>query len=297
VPTAGYQISVPFMSVASFKAHPTFLDLGGLRSGDTVAADQDAELYNILLEASAWANNFCRIPLQAHVFTQQDRVQTDKRGCIYIYPEHPPVRQVMQFSYATNPGALAQTFSPSYIIEDQRNIVIQLAASALSWSGPLQLGPPVTAYPLFSSTVYACGFTATTLANNGTAGQSTMTVSDPTAIQPGDLIRIWEPGYEEAVYVASTWVPVNTYPPVATAIPLASPLKYNHAINTTVSGLEPNVHLAIANKAVDLLQRPGTNSKPFPGRQLRNETTDQNQPSSKFEARAMQLLLPYQDVR
>lgn len=42
--TPGGIPTVPFVSVAGFKAHPTYLDLQNLRSGDSVGLDQDQEL-------------------------------------------------------------------------------------------------------------------------------------------------------------------------------------------------------------------------------------------------------------
>ena len=86
--------TVPYVSTAAFTAHPTYLDLDDLRSGAISAADQTAELNNLLLMASQWADNRCDQPLRAHTKVQNCRARIDRNGNLKVHPDHTPVRAV-----------------------------------------------------------------------------------------------------------------------------------------------------------------------------------------------------------
>src|SRR5690242_5651213 len=125
----------PFVQPAAFRAHPTYLDTNNLRSGSSVQADQDAELFNILLIASAMAENECNQPIQAHVQTDNRRVYVDRRGRLHLYPDHAPVRTVLSYSYQLGPSTtVTSVANPTCWIEDGRQIIVDLAGSASSWS-------------------------------------------------------------------------------------------------------------------------------------------------------------------
>lgn len=296
----GRLIVDPFVSINSFRAHPTYLDLQNLRSGDLIAADQDDELFNLLLESSGWAEDYCRKPLRGHVKTDYTRVTPDRFGRLYIYPTEPPVRQVLSIAYSMQAGGVGQVTvnNPVVTIEDGSQVVYEIGASAFSWSGPLQFGGPVPGYPLYVTMIYASGWTATTVSTPVAAGATAVTVNDPTGLQPLDMLRVWDPSFDETLYVASTWTPVNTYPPVPTSIPLVAPTLYPHSQAATVSGLPPSVHLAIVHKTIDLLQRPGEQNSQYPGSRVRSQTkNDHDEAGSDHEARAMRILTPFRDVR
>lgn len=295
---AGTLLQVPFMSVASFKAHPTYLDLQNLRSGDTRLADQDDALLMVLLEACGWAEDYCRIPLHAHLQTDFDRIRADRNGFLKIYPDALPVRRVMSLGTSVTPGSYQTFTNPVCQIEGGGQIVTQLYGQNNTWSGALQLGTPSPGAELFYQLVYVAGYTATVLSAPAAVGATSVTVADPTGIYPGDMLRIWDPGYEEPLIVAATYTPVEVFPPVATVVPLVSPLLYAHQPNVTVSGLPAEVHLAIAHKTVDLLQRPGDSNTSWPGASVKVSTKAATpQPNSASEAKAMRILNHYQDVR
>lgn len=266
----------PYVSAASFVAHPTYLDLDDLRSGDTSGADQTAALNDLLLMASRWADNRAgNMPLAAHQYTQNVRTSSDRYGNVKIHPDHIPYISLTSFSYGFTPTSLTTLTSATAWAEDARNLVISMVSPGVtSWAGSLQFGPPASVSRLFTQTVYLAGFVATILADDAGQGDSSVTVTDPTGIIPGGVYRIWEPGSEEYVTVASDYVPAAvTVPPTPTVIPLASPLLKAHTPGHDFSGMPEDLRLAVINYAISQLMRPDTAAEDsYPDTQLDSGT-------------------------
>src|SRR5690349_24714138 len=104
----GAVLTVPYVTVASFRAWPSMLALSNLNIYSTNQTDQDGALYEQLLQASQWAMDECDQPLHAHVQIDngQDRVRAD--GRLSHHADHNPVRQLTGFSYGFN-GPVGQT--------------------------------------------------------------------------------------------------------------------------------------------------------------------------------------------
>lgn len=254
-------LTEPYVMPVEFKAHPTFLDLGNLRSGSSSQAEQDAELYNILLRASSWADNFVSAGgFKAHTVVEQCRTSVDGDGRLRLTPSDIPALSVQQVAYGASPTLITTLTNPTVWIEDGRQVIVELAGAS-SWSGSLQFGPPVGRMA-FVQWAYTAGYATTTLAATATASAASITVTDPTGlvgpsgILPGTTLRIWNPGKEEAVTVAST------YTPGSTTVPLTAALKNTHTYTAGpgsaigVSALPADAHLAVINAAVCLLARP-----------------------------------------
>jgi hypothetical protein len=245
-------ITVPYVTVASFRASPTFLDSKTLNVGSVAAADQDAELYNQLLKASSWASNtVCNMPLHAHANSENLRLRPDRNGLIKFLASDAPVRAVTAFSYGYNPGAgnlRAVTDLTSQWIEGDAQVVFSFGLGSAGFNS-LQFGPAYGS-ELFTTWGYVAGFANTTLTNAPIAGASSLLVKDPTGIYAGDTLRIWEPGKEEAVTVGPAYVAG------ATTLPLTAPLINAHTIGAGISGFPPDILQAVTNYAVALLMRP-----------------------------------------
>lgn len=299
MPTPGVILRQPFVSVAGFKAHPTFLDLQNLRSLDPSPADQDEQLLAILLEASetAQGGSLCNQPLQGHLVTQYGQGRTDKWGRLSIHADDGPVRRLVSLSYGVSIGTAVTVTSPSYRVVDNIQIQVELANSGLSWSGALQLGPPSAAVELLTTAVYVAGFANSVLTATANAATSTLTVADPTGIEPGDILRVWDPGASEQVQVTAGYTPVPSTIPAATAIPLVTPLVSQHLAGVHVSGLPSDAYTAVVYLAIDMLQKPGTSSPNWPGGRSRAATAKNDPPSSVYWNRAKNLLRPYMAVR
>jgi len=292
------KLVVPFVTVPTFKAHPTYLDLANLRSGDSSQADQDAELFNCLLMGSAYAENFCNQPLQAHLQTDNRRLFVDRWGRLHLFADHGPVRTVLSYSYQTGPSSIATSIStPPFWIEDGRHVTVDVGGSSVAWSGSLQLGAPSTSQELFTSFTYVAAFANTVLINSPAGGASNIQVANPTGIFAGDTLRIWEPGKEESVVVGSSWAGQNTYPFTSATIPLVGTTQFAHTAGAGVTGFDEDLLLATIYLTVDGLQRWGTSSANWPGARVKSATGKKAEDASAWEQKAMRLLLSYRRVR
>jgi hypothetical protein len=264
-------LTQPYVSVAEFRTAPTWLDSQDLVPGGNQGA-QDDELSNVLLRASAWADNYCELRLGAHTVVEQTRARPDRDGLLYLTPSNFPVRSVTALGYGCSPQdmTLLPSLSQTWV-EDSRGIVISLLPFSAQFIGSLQFGPvPRPDAELFIQYSYVAGYANTTLASPATGGASSITVKDATGFMApatgiigtlaGSTARIWEPGVEEAVTVASGYTAGNT------TIPLTSPLANAHTAGAVVSEFPAEVRQAIISYAVALLMREDvTGDEPWPG--------------------------------
>jgi hypothetical protein len=154
---------------------------------------------------------------------------------------------------------------------------------------------------VFVQLTYTAGWVATQLTASALAGATTLTVADPTGILPGQSYRIWEPGFEEDVTVATSWVPPAASAPIApTSVTLASPTTFAHAAGHDVSGMPSDMRLAVTNYAVSALMRPDTSHEDsYPDTPLSSGTRqkDPRQDGSGLVKEAERILSRYQRVR
>lgn len=291
----------PYVSAAYFRAHPTYLDLDDLRYGDPSATDQTAQLTDLLLMSSAWADGYCEQPLSAHQNAQNLRTRFSRDGTLKIHPDHTPVITVSSLAYGYTPTSLTTYTNPSVWSEDERNLVIQIGGTSSPWSGSLQFGQPASGYPLYAQLTYTAGFVATTLTASSNAGVGSLLVTDPTGIQPGAVYRIWEPGAEESVTVAASFTPpAVTVPPVATSVPLATPTLFAHTAGQDFTNMEHDARLAIVNYTVAQLLRPDTAAEDsYPDTRMASGTrqTDSRKDGSGLIDEAERLLERFRRTR
>jgi hypothetical protein len=288
-------LTIPFVTVASFRAHPTYLDTNNLRSGSSVQADQDAELFNCLLIASAQVENFCNQPIQAHIQTDYDRTFIDRHGRLKHKAEDGPVRLLQSYTYATTLTQVTSVGTPVFRVESDTQIIVEPAGQNSSWTGALQFNAPATTWELYTSWTYVAGYANTTMASCG-LGATSITVSNPTGIFAGDILRIWEPGKEESVVVGAGWAGQNTTPFTPVAIPISA-TAFAHATTSGVTGFDQNLALATMYYAVDGLQRYGTSSANWPGAKVKSATGKKTEDASAWEQKAMRALLTYRRSR
>lgn len=294
--------STPYVSAAAFKAHPTYLDTDGLVSGNPYPEAQDAELTNLLLQASAWADNECDQPLGAHLKTQSARTRTDQAGMLRIHADHGPVGTVASLAYGWSPTSLTTLDSPSVWVEDGANLVITLGGASTAWTGSLQVG--FGAGPgseTFVQLSYVAGFVATQLSAAATAAATSITVADPTGIEPGGTYRIWEPGREETITVSPSWQPpAPSLMPVPATVLLAAPTVFDHEAGHDVSNLPADVRLAVVLYTISLLMRPDSSAEDeFPDASMNSSTRgkDSRTTGQGLVTEARRILTSYQRVR
>jgi hypothetical protein len=303
-------LTQPYVSVAEFRAAPTWLDSDDLIPGGT-STQQDEELYNVLLRASSWADEFAgggtdRPWFGAHLVTEQCRTRINRDGQVFLHPADHPVRQITGLAYGANPqdmtvlSDLTQTW-----VEDSRGIVVSVIPWRGSWTGTIEFG--AVSQPggqMFIQYQYVSGYCNTTLAAQASSGASVIQVADPTGLQApsasllgalsGSTARIWDPALEEAVSIATGYVTGNS------TVPLQAPLANTHAAGVIVSEFPAAVRQAIICYAVGLLMREDESSQePFPstpyGPTARRSTTKGKAGGLVDEAE--RLLKPYRRVR
>jgi hypothetical protein len=255
-------LTVPYVTAAEFRAAPTWLDTDDLIPGGA-AARQDAELTNVLIRASEWANNVCNhdFGLKARSVTERLRGRYNRRGILSIHASMLPVRQVTAISIGSDPTNLQTVTDLSGLwIEHNRQIL-------LPWTTPImfgptvQFGPPVvTGVELYVQMTYTAGFASTVLASAANAAATSISPLDVSGIMPGDVLRMWDPGVEEAVTVSSAYVPG------AASVSLTGGLASAHAATASLSGMPGDIHQAVIAYAVALLLRQDVSSEePFAG--------------------------------
>lgn len=254
------ELAVPYLTAAGFQAYPTWLDLDNLIPGG-VAAMQADELNDVLLTASQWCVTNCdSMLLHAHyVQGENQRTRASSGGRLYIRPRNIPLRAITSLLYGWDPSAMAALSLPSSTmwVEDGREVSF-VPGGGLAFTGPaIQFGggaaPGRTTYVTWS---YVAGYPNTTLSASCVAGASSVTVTDPTGIVPGDVLRIYDVGASEALTVTSTYAPsVPTSPPTATVIPLAADTQNAHGAGTGITGMPRGILQAVICYTIALLMR------------------------------------------
>jgi hypothetical protein len=261
IPATSPQVTQPYLTAAQFIAYPTWLDLDNLVPGGAAGIQEDA-LTDALLAATDWAVGECSgMPLNAHwVQNEQLRTRTGNGGKIYIKPRHIPIRQVTALSYGWDPAALgALTLpDPTMWIEDGREVSFRPGGAAAQFTGPaIQFGPRCTVgSEVYVDWSYVPGYPSTYFAEAVSPDAGAVTVADPTGINPGDVLRVYDVGVSEALTVASTYVPaLPTVPPTPTSIPLAAPAQNAHVEDVGVTEMPRRALQAVIAYGVALLMR------------------------------------------
>jgi len=295
-------LATPYVSAAAFRAHPTYLDTDGLIPDNPDPDAQTAQLTNLLLEASTWADDVCDQPLGAHLYTQSTRVRADRAGMLRVHADHKPVQAVASVAYGASPTSLTELASPEVWVEDDANLVITLSGASTAWSGSLQVGFGASpGSEMFTRLGIVSGYVATQLSAAATAGATSLTVADPTGIEAGGRYRIWEPGREETVTVSPLWqAPIPSTIPAATAVLLAEPLAHDHDAGHDFSGMTADLRLAVVKYTIALLLRPdNTAQDEFPDAATTSSTRgkDSRRTGLGLISEARKILNSYQRVR
>jgi hypothetical protein len=280
-------LTAPYVTAAEFAAHPTYLDLDDLRSGISDPAEQVAELTNILLMASAWADRMCDQQLGAHLVSLRKRYRVNSEGNLQLTPTDSPVLAITSLSYGSSPARLGPASNLSAAWTENEYLTLLPVGGAAR-----------TVYVDWS---YLAGWVPTILAADAVLGATSLTVRDPTGILPGAAYRLWEPGAEEAVTVDASYVPPAVIvPPAVTSIPLAAPTAAAHTSGTGWSGMPADMRLSIINYAVSQLMRPDTAVEDsYPDTQLSSGTRqhDPRRDGSGLVLEAERILTRYARVR
>lgn len=278
--------TVPYVTAAEFEAHPTYLDLDDLRVNIDDPAAQAAELVNVLLMASGWADRTCNQVLGAHTVALSTRARADGDGNLMVPLPDTPFLALQSLAYGRSITSVAPvTVLPACRVDRGKVLLVPTGGGVI---------PGVS---VWVDLVYTAGWASTTVTVDTAIGATTLTVANPTGLLPGVTYRLWEPGAEEAVTVSPAWIPPTvTVPPTPTAVPLAAPTLYAHAIGGGWSGMPADMRLAVINYGVSQLMRPDTAAEDsYPDTHLSSGTraTDPRKDGSGLVAEAERLLNPY----
>jgi len=254
-------LSQPYVTPAMFSGFPQWLDLDDLIPGGVAGVQTDV-LADVLLQASDWAVGVCEnMLLHAHwVQGEQARYRMKNSGRVNVRPHDIPLRAVTSLSWGADPSNMQSVSLPDATMwfEDNRRMSWVPGGIAATFRGPaLQFGPPLApSRQVYVNWSYVAGYPSAKLASSASSGASTVTVTDPAGILPGDVLRIFDPGVSEALTVASTYVPaLPTVPPTPTAIPLAANTANAHAAGTGVTEMPRRILQAVIAYGVALLMR------------------------------------------
>jgi hypothetical protein len=283
-------LDYPYVSVAEFRRHPTFLDTHNLVTAGTGPA-QDAALYNILLTASQWADDKVNMPLGAHTRTEHTRLAADRTGRLRYHPEHAPVITVTSVSVGATPDDLDAVADPQVWTERDGRIIVAFSPSGGPGLSTLQFGAPMPGREALVSWTYVAGYPSTQLAEPAELGATTLTVRDTTGITASTVLRLWTPGREEAVTVTSVSGDV---------LALVGGLAHEHPAEGTCSALPTSVRQAVITYAVYSLMRPASASEQLDrGPNVSSTGQDARRTGSGqhlYDA-ACKLLKPYKRIR
>ena len=265
LPPAVQPASQPYVTPAQFVAYPTWLDLTNLVPGGLASLQTD-DLGDVLLAASLWADSQCEgMRLSAHLVTGENVTTRLSGGRISLQPRDIPVSSVVSLAYGWDPAAQTTlSLGPGVLWnEGGRLISFRPGGTTPVFVGPpIQFGnQPVGSGKVFVTWSYVAGYVSTTLSAPCSAGANSAQLTDPTGVMPGQTLRIYDAGQDqagatEALTVASTYVPqVPTSPPTPTTIPLAANTTYAHAAGTGITGFPRDALQAVTAYAVGLLMR------------------------------------------
>ncbi|GAA2732319.1 hypothetical protein [Streptomyces nogalater] len=238
--------ATPYVTAEEFRAHPTYLDLDTLRSGIMDPDAQTAELTNVLLMASAWADTVCNQPLGAHRVDLSTQGRIDYDGHLVLFPSDRPVLSVAAVSYGSTLSRMTYQAAPAARVDTNQTIYIPVGRTAVRGR-------------VWADITYTAGWVSTVLTDTAGPGDTFLTVGDATGILPGARYRLWSPGAEETVTVSPAWTPpAVTAALTAVTVPLAAPIVHAHTSGAGLSGMPADMRLAVINYTIAQLMRPDT---------------------------------------
>ena len=226
-----------YISVAEYKNAPTSLSISTLVVNGNQQA-QDAELSNVILRASSYMNEYFNQNLVADEYTETQRIRYSASGGYFaLHPNNAPIVSLSAFEYGQDPNFLNSLADCSTAWFEGQQIIIPGTQIGFNWSsqGPLGFGPGVSPSNwTFTKYTYVAGYTNTHIISAAEAGDTSITVEDPTGIVGGQRYRIIDSFKNEWVTVDSSY----TYGDAI--VPLTAPLAFGHDAGAVFSNL-PNV--------------------------------------------------------
>lgn len=204
VSTRTRERALPYITISEMKNAPTRVDLTNLIPGGSQPT-QDAELANLILRASGAIDNFLDQQLVSRVRTEVARPRINRRGEVFIHPDHTPIVELRSFKYGATPANLGAVDDLSNVQIDEHYFTIVLGPFVGGSSeGSLEFGRTLGPdQPLFCEFTYVNGWPVTGLAADVALGGAQITVKDSAGIIAGDRLAIYNSDKTEDVVVQS----------------------------------------------------------------------------------------------
>ena len=283
--------STPYLTIAEFKQAPTAVDVDDLVGGGTSAIN-DQELANVIARASSWIDAHCGQVLSSTTDTEALRARFDRMGFLKVHPRFSPITELVSLSYGGLPTLMASVDISTVWIEPE-TIVFPVQGFSAAFAGPIQFsGNYSSTQELFVSITYVNGYANTLLSASVSASATSLSVDDLAGFTPLHQFMIYDGSSTELLTVSSSFVATSG----AGNLPLASAVKYTHAVGISVSALPPAVKQAAIYVTSAILKARGNASLVM--QTLTPTTIQSSNPSAAGDLMsAWDLLKPYRRIR
>lgn len=247
--------STPYLTNAEYKQAPTAVDVDDLVGGGSEAVN-DQELSNVIARASSMIDAYCGQVLAATQDTESFRARISRDGFLRVHPRYWPIVSVVSGSYGSFPNQLTP-LDPTTSWIEQMAIVFPLQGFGTSFFGPIQFGGIYQPnMEQFVNLTYVNGYANTVLADDISALDTVLPVSDLTGFVPNQQFMIYDGSSTEILRVSSAWVPTTG----AGDLTLEVACKFAHLKGVSVSALPPAVKQAAIYMVNSLLKARGNSA-------------------------------------
>ena len=256
-----------YVTIQEFKNAPTGIDTSNIIPNGT-QAQNDAELYNVLMRASAWADKICNQTLSATLNTETKEITMNNKGLIRVHPDNVPIIQLLdRVQYRVDPNGpwmpvpltSIQVYNKYFTLY---NLNSQYIAPGLALQYP-NMGyytPQRLRYlqniPLMIEYTYTNGYPNTALLAANNAGDTTLSIQNGIGINPGQTLTIYDSANTEEVVVQAITAGSNVGG--SCTVQLASPLLFSHAVAIPISAIPAIVKQAVILLAAYLIKERGS---------------------------------------
>lgn len=241
-----------YISAAEYNNAPTAVDTSNLLPNGSTET-QAAALVETIARASSVIDGYlfgAYGTLNATVNTENARIWSNRENSFTVHPKYWPVLEVQSFTFGPTPQTSASV-TPS------GNIWIEPSGFVVNFGGEVGLGlgslaGVVSCFPYFCQWTYVNGWPNTSLSASVAPSAASVNLTSLTGIYPGTELTIFDLPNDEAITVASTYVP-GTSP-----VPLTGTIQYAHAAGTQVSNIPKRVKQAAISLTTYLIKTRGS---------------------------------------
>lgn len=221
----------PYITLAQLKRNPIYNQLHKLVQGAS-EAQRDAELQQLILRVSAMINDEVYQNLAATVDSEVGEVVVSDRGYVRVHTRNDPIIQVLSISVGSDPYSLVAVPDLTHVIVNPWSFEVPRGAGFSCRRGTR----------LWAQWTYVSGFPVTVSTAATVAGDTSITVADPTGIVAGQTRLTVEDGQ---------WLEKIVPTAVAGNVLTVAPLLYPHQLGVGVTALPET----ITNAALTLISR------------------------------------------